>query len=1457
MTIVADVLATFRGDTSDLEASANRAGAVVGSIGDKAGGMAPAFAEGAKSASDLAEKLSAGGAAMDEMGDVGERAFGGIKNAIIPIIGAAGLGGIVDLAKNTTMELQTLGVQFDAAFKGSGSSALQSSIKDANDFGVSIAAAGSAYEGLGLVTKGSSQQIQSDFKAAADGAAGLGMSVDNVAGMLTNYYQLVQRVGGTGGTANRAATALLTSNLIDPATANQLRLQANQGANAQTLLDTINSDIEGRFGGAGKKQADTLSGQVQVFKNQFSDSSASALSPVIGGLQSGLTDINKDMSTAGFKQATEDITQFVGAMVKGVTIIEPFAKDVAEMALETAHFVTEIRPVGEILGVVVAGLLAWQAINIVQDIVKTVSGVTSLADSETGLLSSLTASTAAMEAQTAAAEKMFAVMAAGGAESGAGMSMGAGAGLVPIAKSSAPSDSEGGASPAAAGLSDAETSTMMTKMGSWMLGSGAGVITLIGSQLIGHLVGGPTGSAISGIGGMAGAGALVGSMAGPEGTLIGAGIGAAAGVFQTALGDAANAAQDFTDKVNSDEKNDVSKYPIGSTAASINSAYSATHHGFGARSAVEGYVNDNPQQSQADIQYAQETAGARYNETQNLGDIAKKNGLSLGASEQFATKNNIDLSQPLAANVNAINNATTALQQLGGAAEFSAEQVSSSYNTIAAQVSGQYGESSANAGSLISQYGKAQGLNSSQSQSQFFNLAGQAGVDLGTMGITPQSINSTTTQLPGGGSTPDITPQEAQLKNQMLSVTLQYTQALQGEAEASFAVGQAAFSVGQAYFSESQAVFSAEQAMFSFGRAILANTVAQVTQSDATAASTTALTEGYLPANANIAASLAQVTSLTSAQVNAINTEVASYNQLEAAMYGSVGGAQSLFDTYTELNGAVQELQAQTQQYQNLLNEPLDGSKEYSAQQEQYKVQEAAVQQQIDTLELQRVPTNDPRIQTLQAQLALLQAQADLSTQINTQGVGQQQFQIQQAQLGPSQSDATQMAAATAMGQLNVQLLAAQQALAPVNASYVDLNTQLSVAQQRNSAVTSALQAQAQADQGSITANNSLIVAANGVTTAANGVVTAQNAVKTALFNQTTAEWGLQTAVVNVEQATNTFASTLQGNIATALTEIQGFITSIGVSFTSVAQQMSQAQVIMGELTVAQLAGNTQLIGVYQDLQKMVSSGPITQAQLLPFATSINPNTLLPQAASGANVAGTGAVNVHDGEIILPAQVAAQIRNDGGTMLQQQVGAALVNGIESDGSPTELAGGIGPAAGLFQFEPQTWLGDGGGAYAPIAQDATWQQQVQVFVNATKGNYFGSWGPDLGAGYGYTGGPIKGSKVADMIQSFPPSMFANGGFVPGSGPVNATLHGGEFVLSNAMLAALGNGASPGSGALASGGGGKTLSLEQGAVQVNIEISGEGVSSLSSTLQNEIENSINDAFEQVLMKMGGGN
>ncbi len=164
---------------------------------------------------------------------------------------------------------------------------------------------------------------------------------------------------------------------------------------------------------------------------------------------------------------------------------------------------------------------------------------------------------------------------------------------------------------------------------------------------------------------------------------------------------------------------------------------------------------------------------------------------------------------------------------------------------------------------------------------------------------------------------------------------------------------------------------------------------------------------------------------------------------------------------------------------------------------------------------------------------------------------------------------------------------------------------------------------------------------------------------------------------------------------------------------------------------------------------------------------------------------------------ITAAQVYQEVLAQGGSVTQGQVAAALVSGIESNGDPTELAGGKGPAQGLFQFEPGTWTGGAGGGKNGLPSSvgaATWQQQVTGFINDTGGpggSDFQAWGPDLVANsgdpnsasnpaYSYTGAPQPGSKVANIIAGLNLGPASPGSSAGAASPTGANVAGSTAV-----------------------------------------------------------------------------
>lgn len=148
-----------------------------------------------------------------------------------------------------------------------------------------------------------------------------------------------------------------------------------------------------------------------------------------------------------------------------------------------------------------------------------------------------------------------------------------------------------------------------------------------------------------------------------------------------------------------------------------------------------------------------------------------------------------------------------------------------------------------------------------------------------------------------------------------------------------------------------------------------------------------------------------------------------------------------------------------------------------------------------------------------------------------------------------------------------------------------------------------------------------------------------------------------------------------------------------------------------------------------------------------------------------------------------PAQVAQEVKSQGGSNQQAWVAAALVDGIESNGTLTDK-NPSSTACGLFQFLTTTWESNGGTRYAPTACGASLSQQVAVFLTASAGNNFYPWSPDLGGSY--NGKPItapqSGSAVANHISSLAaggslfqilgsvPTNWADAGSAPAGNPV---------------------------------------------------------------------------------------
>jgi hypothetical protein len=121
-----------------------------------------------------------------------------------------------------------------------------------------------------------------------------------------------------------------------------------------------------------------------------------------------------------------------------------------------------------------------------------------------------------------------------------------------------------------------------------------------------------------------------------------------------------------------------------------------------------------------------------------------------------------------------------------------------------------------------------------------------------------------------------------------------------------------------------------------------------------------------------------------------------------------------------------------------------------------------------------------------------------------------------------------------------------------------------------------------------------------------------------------------------------------------------------------------------------------------------------------------------------------------------PAEVAAEVVSQGGTPQQAWVAAALVDGVESNGTLADK-NPSSTACGLFQFLDTTWQANGGPGSS--ACGASLSDQVAVFIKASSGNNFYPWSPDLGGSY--NGKPISAPSPGSPVGTHIASLAAGG------------------------------------------------------------------------------------------------
>jgi hypothetical protein len=999
-------------------------------------GLSDGIHGASSNAAELGVKLGAGGGVLDELKGKATGFGSTLAGAAGVASLTAGMAGLVVMTKDYTETMQGLGVQLNAVLGASGPSALGQMTSLSNELGQSLQATGSAYVTFAQATRGSNENMTQDMKVFSDAAAGTGDSITQVAQLVGNYYQLIQRIGGTGGVGSRAATALITQHIIDPDTANQLRIAANLGANTQDLLNTILADIERQYSGAGAAQRKTVTGQLTVFRSDLETAIGTAGEDLMKSFASSLEKVGASLSSAGFEKAARDAAEFAEAIAKGTVEALKLLEPIAKIVVSVGEAVDQMKPFRDILEVVAGLLTAMIAIKWAGTLISDLGNLVVGTLRYVGILGTQSAETATLTAQVAALNAEVATLTANYLR--LAEAQGVVAATAPVA---AGSELAGGGAVAAAGGAGLLTRLGITPTGRGALATGAeslpfgmsplipiagGAVLSYEAANINQSVPGAGGEALGALartGGYAAIGAGIGSMIPiPGGTVIGAGVGAVVGVAQSIF-DALNAssvkAAQHLDQLAQAATTSAQNWykaasqpttgetqvaamqgAFGSAVSSLQQIVARTLPGqpTGAGVAVLEHSAVAESSKQLIKQYGDSTAkvmeqfkqaaGPEYNVNQNVALMQALMGP--GTTQQQAAADlqtaNINAANSMDANASAIRNWTAGMN---GAAE-TTESFASQLNTVGEQIAGSWGQVNYSLSGSVGQLAGPGGMGT------LMSVAQQQQINPALYGVSPTGQTQTFQQSAASVGTSaaavialvnSIQPGAMAGVNPDQSLTPNVIQAAQAWITSQETEIQSAQQVHDALFSLTQsaqqlvlAQAQARDAVGAYGQ-VLANTqtitVAGQQQQVSYLSSFTNLNSVLVQlaqAGLNTGQNFSAMAAQVTNVVNAANNAQKAFEAVDIPF-------QALSQTLTITN---QQLQAQ----QALASTPLVGTQAQQAQENALKAQAASYQAQIDALKLQLVPSSAPSMMALQTALNQTNTTLDLITQQAAMGPG-------------------------------------------------------------------------------------------------------------------------------------------------------------------------------------------------------------------------------------------------------------------------------------------------------------------------------------------------------------------------------------------------------------------------------------------------------------------------------------
>lgn len=498
------------------------------------------------------------------------------------------------------------------------------------------------------------------------------------------------------------------------------------------------------------------------------------------------------------------------------------------------------------------------------------------------------------------------------------------------------------------------------------------------------------------------------------------------------------------------------------------------------------------------------------------------------------------------------------------------------------------------------------------------------------------------------------------------------------------------------------AMFQVGQAQFSLSQANMKMTEDLITQSDAedqVGQSLQGFTDKYATLNANLNELLPNQMAWGQEVVNEAND----LDDLQHAL-------TTITNQYTLANDSLTTLKDTQQEYQEIASQPLQGTSQYNAEIQGNKMQQAALQSQINQLELEGANTQSEQIINLQNHLDVLQ-KIGQQDQLNQQmTVGNEQFQIHQAE-NPASNEidfSSALTAANNMGQLQGAVVSATEkvdalkpamdaakesvdalsqtvvpqitALQNLESADENVRTQSNAVEAAQQQLTVAIEGVTHAQEQLVDADNSLTAANHqlgdatfGVESAQRALTNAQNSLQSATWaltdaqnSLTSAQWGVNDATNAVTNAENSLASA-QNSVVVANNAIQTSVNNVTNAQNSY------------KLALQQVA-NTQAQIAIQTVQNSLTESQAVENYVSDAMTALQNLTIAEQNASAglSNTLGSMQNQVNAEGAQMQATLSADMN------YANQYGANYSSSLSAElGFPAYASGGLIDHKGLF------------------------------------------------------------------------------------------------------------------------------------------------------------------------------